>query len=509
MDYLVSAPEMAELDRRTIDELAIPGRVLMETAGRAVADACRARLPARGRVVVACGPGNNGGDGYVVARVLATQGYDARVFVCADRARIKGDAAATLLALEKTDAPITWVGDPRSRVAMAEALATADLVVDALLGVGVVSEVRGLLADAIALVNDARRPVVSVDIPSGVDANTGAVLGRAVDAALTVTFALPKRGHYLYPGAEKRGTLVVADIGIPRSLAPTLGVVGRVLMTEDLPTLLPRRAGDAHKGTFGTVVVIAGSPETPGAALLASAAALRSGAGLVRWATDRETLASVRALPPDLMLLVREPDEAPEPWAERILAHATALLLGPGLSTAPSRAADLAALLDRARVPVIIDADGLNLMAKDAGLFRRVQSPLVVTPHPKELSRLSGQTVEAIQRDRFAAALQFALVSGAVTVLKGAGTVIAEPDGAVSVAAVGNPGLATGGTGDVLAGLIGGLLAQGLQPAVAAEAGVLAHGAAADLLTARVGQAGLVASDLPGAIAEVWARHGR
>jgi ADP-dependent NAD(P)H-hydrate dehydratase / NAD(P)H-hydrate epimerase len=286
-------------------------------------------------------------------------------------------------------------------------------------------------------------------------------------------------------------------------------VLGRLLLAGDLPSLLPRRVGDAHKGSFGTVVLVAGSPETPGAALLAAAAALRSGAGLVRWATERDTLASVRALPPDLMLLVREPGEGPEPWAERVLGQASAVVVGPGLSTTPSRAADLAALLDRARVPLVIDADGLNLLAVDAGLLRRVQSPLVVTPHPKELSRLSGQSVDGIQHDRFAAALQFALVSGAVTVLKGAGTVIAEPDGAVTVAAVGNPGLATGGTGDVLAGLIGGLLAQGLEPAAAAQAGVLAHGAAGDLVVERVGQAGLMASDLPAALGEVWARHGR
>ncbi len=510
MDYLVSAIEMAELDRQTITDLDIPSRVLMETAGRAAAEVCRARLPPHSRVVVACGPGNNGGDGYVVARVLAAADHDVKVFVFAERDRLVGDALAALSSLEKAYAPpIVHATDAHTLVAFASEVAEAELVVDALLGIGISGEVRGIFADAITIINERARRVVSIDIPSGIDGSTGVILGGAVRASTTVTFGFAKRGHYLYPGAELCGELVVVDIGIPRRLARALGVPGRVLHGDDLASLLPERRADAHKGSFGKVVVLGGSRELPGAALLATEGAARSGPGLTCWATDAETLASTCRISPDITLMLRSPAEDAQSFAARLLSSASALVIGPGLSTAPSKLADLKAVLAQARVPMVIDADGLNLIARDQTLWRSMQAPVVITPHPKELARLSGREVADIQADRFASAMQFALSSNCVVVLKGAGTVIAEPDGTVAVAATGNVGLAKGGTGDVLAGVIGGLLAQGIDPSKAARAAVLAHGMAADRLATELGKIGMLASDLPRALGQVWRECGR
>ncbi|MBN1960771.1 MAG: NAD(P)H-hydrate dehydratase [Deltaproteobacteria bacterium] len=510
MQYLVSALEMAEMDRQTIEKLAIPGRILMETAGRAVAQTCLAHFKHHGKITIACGPGNNGGDGYVTARVLSNLGHKVHVFVFADRIRITGDAHDALLSLEKSnDTTITYVSDTRALVDFSNAVSNSDITIDALLGIGLTNDVRGLLADAIAVINQEAKYVIAIDIPSGIEANTGAVCGRAVQAAQTVTFAFAKRGHYLYPGAELRGQLIVADIGISNNIAQKLGIVGRLITASDLPTLMPKRKPEAHKGIFGTVVIMAGSPETPGAALLAVQGALRSGVGLVRWATDNATLASARELPADTMLLIREDEETSEHWVTRIIDTADAIVIGPGLSQAKSRLEDLRALLACAQVPIIIDADALNLLAIDNTAWSLPRTPMVITPHPKELSRLSGQSVDEIQSDRFASALGFAIAHNCIVVLKGAGTTIADTDGTVSLAAVGNAGLATGGTGDVLSGLIGGLLAQGIEPSIAAQIGVLAHGAAGEQLSQRVGQAGLVASDLSRELGHVWANYKR
>lgn len=509
MEYLVSGLEMAQLDGQTIAELGIPGRVLMEVAGRAVADVCHRRLGRPSRIAVVCGTGNNGGDGYVAANALVARGHSVRVFIFGDRSRIRGDAKAALATLEKTgDVDVVETENAKSLWQFSSYLASADLTIDALLGTGLHTEVRGPIADAIDVVNQAGTPVVAVDIPSGIDADTGAVLGRAIEACATVTFAFAKRGHYLHPGAGYRGELTVADIGIPAKLAATSDVVGRLLTPADGPTLLPPRPGGAHKGKYGHVVVIAGSVATPGAGVLAAQGALRAGAGLVSWAVDDATLARAPSWPPEIMLRIRTGRDM-ELWAEDVLRDATAVVIGPGLSTEPERGAELAAVLHKATVPLCLDADALNFMARDRRLWSQTGAPVVVTPHPKEMARLLDTTVEAVQRDRFAAALQLAATRACVVVLKGAGTVVADPDGNVAVIAAGNPGMATGGTGDVLAGVVGGLLAQGLDISTAARCGALLHAVAGDAAAERHGHGGLTASDLAvdlGGVFRAWQR---
>lgn len=509
MEYLVSGMEMGQLDLQTIEEYGIPGRVLMETAGRAVARACSQHIGPPGRVLVACGTGNNGGDGFVVARALVAEGHDVSVFVFGDKTRIRGDARAALGTLEKAaEAPVTTVEDARALWDFSSALDGARLVVDALLGTGLSSDVRGILGKAIDVINESSVPVISVDMPSGVDADTGAIMGRGIDADATVTFGFAKRGHYLYPGAEKRGELSVVDIGIPRALAEQLGVVGRLLRSEDGPTLLAPRRGSSHKGHFGHVVVLAGSPQTPGAALLALSGALHAGAGLVSWATDERVLQQAVGKPPEVMLRVRR-GESPEEWAEKVLDMATALVIGPGWGTGPERAAELRAICERTHLPLCLDADAINLIAEDESLWGCLRGPAVITPHPKEMARLIQSNVLDVQRDRFATALQFAIGRSCVVVLKGAGTVIAEPDGVVTVVGAGNPGMATGGTGDVLAGVVGSLLAQGLDPSTSAWSGALLHAAAGDLAATHHGQGGMSATDLVAHLGPMLSRWGR
>ncbi|MBI5508112.1 MAG: NAD(P)H-hydrate dehydratase [Deltaproteobacteria bacterium] len=501
---------MRELDRLAIEGRRIPGRVLMETAGLAVADHSARMLPQPGRVAVVCGTGNNGGDGFVAARSLQARGYEVRVFIIGDRERVKGDARLALDALVLA-APqtIQAVNDAKGMWSFAEYLRGARLAVDALFGTGLSSDVKGLAAEVIDVLNESDTPVLAVDIPSGVDADTGLILGRAVTATATVTFAFPKRGHYQCPGAMQRGTLEVVDIGIAKALAEKLPVAARLLGAADGPRLLPPRPLDAHKGHFGHALVLAGSRTTPGAAVLALQGALRAGAGLVSFAADAATLAAAPARPPEVMLRLRDEGEAVDAWLARALAGVTAVVAGPGIRTDAEAKTRLQTLMCSCKVPLVLDADALNLLAATPDLFATAQAPLVLTPHPKEMARLTGTSVAVVQRDRIAAALQLSSSRRAVVVLKGAGTVVASPEGEVAVIDAGNPGMASGGTGDVLAGIIGGFLAQGLGATVAAELGALVHGVAGDHAAKRSGQTGLIATDIVssmGAVFAAWQR---
>lgn len=508
MSYVVSGLEMAELERQAIEELGISARVMMEVAGRAVADVAKKMLEPGDRIIVAAGPGNNGGDGFVTARALAGMGYDVSVYVFAERGRIKGDAKTVFTTLEKLGSvPIRFVDDARVVYDFSAALRSAGLVVDALLGTGSKGELRGSIADAIDVINESGVPVIAVDIASGVDADTGDVPSRAVNAARTVTFGFAKRGHYMHPGAEFRGELSVCDIGIPAAFADKLGIVARVLKAEDGPSLVKRRPRMANKGSYGRCVVVAGAPATPGAALLALAGALRSGAGLVTWAADEATVRNAPALTPEVMLRLAEGER--DAWLSEVTQDAKSVVVGPGLGTHDEARATVKYLLGSLDTPVCLDADGLNLLAANSSWWAELRAPLVLTPHPKEMSRLTGASVDEVQRDRVAMALQLSVARQCTVVLKGASTVIADPEGGVTLIDAGNPGMAVGGTGDVLAGIIGGLLAQGFAPADAARTGALLHAVAGDVAARLHGEAGLRPSDLVEAMGTVFAQWNR
>ena len=497
----VTAAEMRALDRWTIDH-GTPGHVLMERAGAGAARVLRERLRRpRGPVVVVCGRGNNGGDGFVIARHLRRARVPVDVWLAARPDEVRGDAARMLAAWRRVRGTIHDLTTTDAVDALCRRLRGAATVVDALFGTGLNAPVTGIAAAAIEVMNSCGAPVFAVDIASGLSADTGTALAVAVRATVTATFGFPKVGQLFYPGVDHTGLLAVVDIGIPPEAVAAIGPRVSLLESEEVGRLLAPRPRDAHKGTFGHVLVIAGSRGKTGAALLASAAATRSGAGLT-------TLAIATTLQPILEGHVREAMTAALPdtgdgsaalgdgaTLDELLAGRTAVVCGPGLGLADPTRALVAEVVRRATVPLVLDADGLNAVA-GTDLLRERAGPTVVTPHPGEMARLLGTDTAHVQADRLGAARTLAARDRVIVVLKGARTIVASPDSGTAISPTGNPGMASGGMGDVLAGVVGALLAQGLDPFDAAVLGVFAHGAAGDAVAGRRGEVGLLASDL-------------
>ncbi len=504
---LLTSAQMGELDARTIQQAGVPGPVLMETAGRGVFRALWDRYAQRARagVVVVCGRGNNGGDGFVVARCLLNKGVRVRTVLLGSRDRVSPDAGVHLAAFLGSGGTLTEVGSDGA--GLEAAVSGAPLVVDAILGTGLRSEVRGVAARAIEAVNRAGAPVVSVDVPSGVDADTGGICGQAVRADLTVTFAWPKRGHFLFPGAALRGDLVVVDIGIPPGFLRPGAETLRLLEGADLAGLVVRPA-DAHKGTLGHVWVAGGSPGKTGAPGLAAVGALRAGAGLVTVVHPGGLDVGGR-LPLEAMTapLGAEPRWTAAAWdalpAEA--ARAGAWVVGPGMGTSEGAGAVLGRILEQA-VPAVVDADALNLLAAGGERVWSGAGPRVLTPHPGEAGRLLGIPAPRVQADRVGAALDLARHFRCAVILKGAGTLVTAPGEPVWLVPTGNAGMATAGTGDVLAGVVGAFLARGMRAVDAALAGAWVHGVAGDLAAARRGAEGMTAGDLVDALPDAMNR---
>jgi len=508
---LVGAAEMREIDRVAIQELGVPSLTLMDRAGRAVAEAAEALAGPRGRVLVVAGGGNNGGDGYVAGRLLRGAGRDARVLALVPAARLSPDARAVREQAERAGVPVDDVGE----LAPLET-GVGDVVVDALLGTGLARAPEGAFARAIERIEAARisgARVLAVDVPSGLSADTGRPPGACVRADRTITFAFLKRGLVLHPGAALAGEVLVADIGIPPEAARRVPAGCELLVELEARLLVPERAPDAHKGDAGRVVVVAGSAGKTGAAHLALTGALRGGAGLVTLAARADAVPLALAGRPEAMS-VALPGAGPLARADlgallAVAKGAGALVVGPGIPRGLETGELVRALVERARVPAVLDADALNALAEHAELLRPFEGPVVLTPHPGEMARLCGTTIEAVQADRIGIAAERARAWNAVVVLKGAGTVVASPSDPPTVIGAGTPGLATGGTGDVLAGLTGALLAGGLTPFTAARAAAFVHGRAGEWAVRRTGVRGLVAGDLGEAIGAVWAEWRR
>jgi NAD(P)H-hydrate epimerase len=499
---LATAEQMREIDRQATRLYGIPGACLMENAGGAVAHLAEETwlgAGGEGTVAVLCGPGNNGGDGLVVARRLHNRGLPVRAFLAVPGAKLKGDAALNYRLAQSFGVPLM---ETPSLAVLRRGLAEAGLIVDALLGTGLTGPVRGEIAQWIQAANRAEAPALSVDLPSGISSETGAVLGEAIWAERTVTFGLPKVGMYCYPGRAYCGEVSVADISLPAALlvAPELQTE---LITGDLAAGgLPGRFPTMHKGNAGRLLLIAGSPGMTGAAALAANAAARAGAGLVYLAIPEGLNAILEAK-------CTEPITLPQPQsaagtlagaaAETLLARAAecdAVVLGPGLSLHEETAELARRLVREIHAPLVVDADALNALAGHEDLLTRRSGSTILTPHPGEMARLTGLTTEAIQGDRLAVARRVAEELRAVVVLKGADTVCAAPGGEARLNATGNSGLATGGTGDVLAGMLGACLAGGSPPLAAATAAVYYHGRAADLFAEEYASRSLIASDL-------------
>jgi NAD(P)H-hydrate epimerase len=489
---------MRAVDRDAIERMGIPARTLMESAGREVAHAIARHYPDKRRPLVACGGGNNGGDGYVVARVLAHQGRGVlpRVLELARPETQSPEAKANRDLAQASGVELRAASDSAG---IAAALAGCDLVVDAVFGVGLSRPVTGPAAELLRALAASGLPIVAVDVASGASSDSGRPLGFALEPELIVTLGLPKLGLALAPG---RARVVVADIGFPPESIARAGIRQHLVTRGVARALLPPRPLEAHKGSFGHVLVVAGSEGKSGAALLSARGALRAGAGLVTLAAPRALYPSYAAALPEAMCLVLDDQgrgRFAESHVESLVAEAearSALVLGPGLGREPGTSAAARALATRARVPAVIDADGLAPFAGELAALRS-DSPRILTPHPGEAARLLGCDTAAVQADRPAAARALAAQSGAVAILKGARTLVAAPDGALSINPTGGPGLAAGGSGDVLAGLLGALLARGLSAWDAARLGVYLHGLAGDLGPLQGGLASELADRIP------------
>ena len=501
---VLTAAQMRAVDSRTIEEIGIPGCVLMENAGRGVAEEIMRRFSLAGplRALILAGKGNNGGDGYVVARYLLNKGWDVKTLALAERDAVKGDAAVNLAVLENLGGHVAFVLNDLVLESTLAEVGEFTVLVDAMFGTGITKPAEGLYLKVIEWLNQQMSPVVAVDIPSGVDASTGRILGVAVKASLTVTFAFAKVGLVSYPGAGQAGELVTVDIGIPELVAGQ--VPGDCLLVDaaEARSLLPVRRQDGHKGTFGHLLVLAGSSGKCGAAVMAAESGLRGGAGLVTLACPQSIQATVASRLTEVMTvaLADFSGESSLQALDALLMQTEgkqALAIGPGLGLGDEVAGLIRRLMQESALPMIIDADGINALCGHMHLLeRQTGRQVIMTPHPGEMARLTGLSIAEIQADRFVVARDFALQHRVVLVLKGARTLIASPEGQVRVNSTGHAGLASGGMGDVLTGLIGSFLAQGLSALDAATLGVYLHGLAADRLLPTFGDAGLLATDV-------------
>jgi len=501
---IATASEMAQLDRRTIEEVGIPGIVLMENAARGAAGFFLEVVPdlLRKRTTVVAGSGNNAGDGFVLARIFQNSGGRVRVVCLRPPDGLQGDALTNYRILENMGTPIHIWDEEADFSSQWRWIEESDVIIDALLGTGLRNEVRGTYRKVIEGINDLGVPVLAVDIPSGLHAGTGKPMGAAIRARATATFGLIKLGHLLEPGTAYVGRLSVVDIGIPVHIFESADIRRWWLDHELLSTWISPRPPAAHKGNAGHAVVLAGSPGKTGAAALACLGAGRAGAGLV-------TLLIPSSLNPILEVKLTEAMTVPIPETEDhspsdtglplildFLRDKQALAMGPGISLHSSTRTLVKNLLVRSPCPTVLDADAITAMAPEPERFKDAPHPVVLTPHPGEMSRLTGKSTREIQENRVETAGEFAVKYGVTLVLKGHRSLIASPDGRLAVNSTGNPGMACGGMGDVLTGMIAGFLAQGFPAFEASCLGVYIHGAAADRRMGEISSRGLLASDL-------------
>jgi hydroxyethylthiazole kinase-like uncharacterized protein yjeF len=506
---IVSAEEMRAIDRATSERFGVPSLTLMENAGAAVADYVLSHHAAAGSIVVFCGKGNNGGDGFVAARRLHQQGMKVQVILLADPAELRGNAAVMFGKLPSTAITVRSTEELKSE--RVQSSLHADLYLDAVLGTGFKPPVSGLYAEAIAIMNAGKVPVIAVDLPSGADADAmGPQAGTIARADSVVTFTAPRPAHVF--SSLTTGPVFVADIGSPQE-AIVSGLKLSVITACDVAPLIGPRPEESNKGNYGHVLVVGGSLGKSGSVAMAGMAALRSGAGLSTVATPRSALGTVAGFHPELMT-----EPLPETEARTISTSArdrivemvkgkTVLALGPGISREPETSQLARALVAELQLPMVVDADGLNAFAGRTDELNGKSRTLVITPHPGEMARLAGCSIADVQKDRLGVARKFAREHSLIVVLKGHRTLVVQPDGEAWVNTTGNPGMATGGTGDILTGMVGGMIAQHSKATfLAVLAAVHLHGLAGDVMRERVGDHSLIATDLLVGLPEAFLR---
>nr|WP_320048402.1 NAD(P)H-hydrate dehydratase [uncultured Desulfuromonas sp.] len=499
---LVSAQQMRQLDQAAIQEFGVPGIVLMENAGhgaaRIIDDRYQPLFP--GPVFVVAGKGNNGGDGYVIARHLENWGWMVKTVVLADHDAIQGDAAVNLNILINSQADLEFAPDSASFAALSETWDDAVLLIDAVFGNGLNSEVKGHYRLAIEWMNAYPAPVAAVDMPSGVEATSGRILGAAVEADCSLSFAFAKLGQVCYPAQQCSGELYVVDLGMPQCLCDSVSCQYALVDTALASSLVPSRHDDDHKGTFGHVFVVAGSVGKVGAARMTAHAALRGGAGLVSVAIDRELVGQLMAETPELMSrpLLGEDGQLTEACFDALKmawSDMSVLAVGPGLGTTETIAKLVVRLVAECPLPLVLDADALTALSGQLDCLAQRKAAAVITPHPGEMARLTGRSISDVQENRIEVARQFAREYGVVVLLKGAHTVIVDGE-RVWINSSGNSGMASAGMGDVLTGMIAAFVSQGVAPFEAAALSAYLHGAAADLCRKQYGSVGYLAGDV-------------
>jgi NAD(P)H-hydrate epimerase len=515
---VLNSAQMREADRRATDDIGIPSLVLMENAGRQVVAAMEAVYSdlAERQIAVLCGRGNNGGDGFVVARTLMQRGVDVSVFLMGRVADVRGDARVNLEILGRLGLTVVEIADSQAWELHFSEVSDCTMIVDAIFGTGLNAPVSGFIESVVADVNASGIPVVAIDLPSGLSADSADPIGPSIDAGLTVTLAAPKLPLVLPPGETHSGDIVIADIGIPSDViegldGPRVALLTRASMRE----LITPRTADSHKGDYGHILLVAGSRGKTGAAHLAAVGALRSGAGLVTIATPAACQAVLSTMGPEYMTEgLDETDEGLDPeGVDRVLEMARDVIaVGPGLGRASGTREFVRQLVDRASTPLVIDADGLHAFAEYPDrLSGREGRDVIITPHPGEMARLLGMSTDEVQASRIEIARNFAVAHHVYVVLKGHRTLIATPDERVFINPTGNAGMATGGTGDVLTGMIAAWLAQLLDAEAACRLAVYLHGMAGDLAEADEGEVSMTSADVAGhlgdAMLELTARR--
>ena len=513
---VVTAAEMQAMDHRTIEEFGIPGRVLMENAGRGATRFLLQQFPhiQNKKVGVIAGRGNNGGDGFVIARYLKQRDISVGIYLLGNASGLQGDALANLKLLKPLGVPVIEIPDEASFRLSKSEMDDLDFWIDAILGTGLKSEVKKYYRMIIDYINNQKRPIFSVDLPSGLNSDTGQICGACIRADATATFAYAKIGHMIYPGAGYTGKLKIIDIGIPPHIVDAVDPQQFLITPKLIRSYLQPRPADAHKGTTGHLLVIAGSTGKTGAAAMTCMSALRAGAGLV-------TLGVGKSLNAILEGRILEAMTAPLPDSGEgvltkpaydsicnvLLPGKNCLAIGPGLGQAAETKKLVRKIILESEIPTVVDADGLNNLAGAVNELKNAKAPIILTPHPGEMARLLDKRVSDVQQDRINCAREFALQHRVHVVLKGARTVCASPNGHIYINTSGNAGMASGGMGDVLTGVIAGLLAQGLTPQAACLAGVYLHGAAADELADLKGPYGYLAGEvmdsIPGEIKNI------
>lgn len=499
---VVDSKIMRQIDETAIKRYGMPGIVLMENAGRGAAQVIIRKHPFLKKVSIFAGKGNNGGDGFVIARHLKNNGLDANVYLLAQESDVKGDAKTNLDMWRKMNEKIHVITKTNDIEKYETKIRHCHLIVDAIFGTGLEKDITGIYKNVIEFTNSLGKKVVSIDVPSGLDASTGRAMGCCVKADMTITMALPKIGLIAYPGADYAGDLEIVDIGMPKNIIDDADIKCETIDIDFIKGVLKKRPKNSHKGTFGHLLVIAGSAGKTGAAAMTCMGAMRVGAGLVTLGIP-ESLNSI--MEEKLTEVMTEP--LPETKSKTlgsisldrikyISKGKQAIAVGPGLTASNGIKNLVLKLIQETKIPMVIDADAVNVLKGNLNILKKAKAPLILTPHPGEMAGLLNISSADVQADRVNIASRFAMENNVILVLKGARTVVAEPNGKIYINLTGNEGMATAGTGDVLTGMIAGFIAQGYTPVDAARIGVYLQGLAGDSTAKQIGKIGMVATDL-------------